>query len=311
MKLDKSHTSFGRHETFPLRYGWLTKAVEAVSKDKDIFHESKHEKAMTELGIGRNMVNALHYWLQVTGLVEFKHGSGEVSALGKALVGERGKKGDPYLEDEATLWILHWLIASNATLATGFFWFFNYYSAPRFRDKDALQALENFVEQELGIKRARTTLKSDLSTVLRMYCPVAGRGGEDHLDSPLASLHLVSAEEGYGYSSLRALRPFLPPVVMHFALQQRFAAQTGHQKRNQEVAIPVRELLYGGSGWAAPGAIFRLNEEGLMSSLNQVVEHYPKVYELRDTAGLNQLYLLTPPEQPEAVLANYYEGKTA
>lgn len=308
MKLNKNKTAFGRHETFPLRYGWLTKGVEAVGKHKGIFHEREHEKAMTTLGIGRNMVNALYYWLQVTGLVTFTSGDGEVSELGKALL---GKDGDPYLEDEATLWIVHWLIASNAEWATGFFWFFNHYSAPRFRDKDALQALEEFVEQELGLKRAHTTLKSDFSTLLRMYAPVAGRGGEEHLDSPLASLQLVSAEEGYGYSSLRTVRSFLPPVAMHFALQQRFAVLIGQQRSIQETAIPVRELLYGGSGWAAPGAVFRLTEEGLMACLHQVMEHYPSMYDLRDTAGVNQLYRLTPSQQPETVLANYYKGNAA
>lgn len=306
MKLNKNKTAFGRHETFPLRYGWLTKGVEVVSKNKDIFHEREHENAMTKLGIGRNMVNALYYWLQVTGLVKFEGGVGEVSELGNALL---GKDGDPYLEDEATLWIVHWLIASNAEQATGFFWFFNYYSSPRFRDKDALQSLEDFVEQELGIKRAHTTLKSDLSTLLRMYSPVANRGGEDHLDSPLASLQLVDAEEGYGYSSLRTLRPFLPPVAMHFALQQRFADQVGQPGNKQETAIPVRELLYGGTGWAAPGAVFRLTEEGLMTCLSQVMERYPLMYELRDTAGLNQLYRSAPLQTAEDVLSNYYKGK--
>lgn len=308
MKLNKNKTAFGRHETFPLRYGWLTKGVEVIGKHKGIFQEREHETAMTELGLGRNMVNALHYWLQVTGLATFAAGDGQVSLLGKALL---GKDGDPYLEDEATLWIVHWLIASNAEWATGFFWFFNHYSAPRFRDKDALQALEDFVEQELGLKRAHTTLKSDVSTLLRMYSPVASRGGEEHLDSPLASLQLVNAEEGYGYGSLRTSRPFLPTVAMHFALQQRFAEHAGQQQGAKEAAIPVRDLLYGGSGWASPGAIFRLNEEGLMTCLHQVMEDYPRMYELRDTAGVNQLYRLTPPQRPETVLTNYYKGGAA
>lgn len=308
MKLNKNQTAFGHHETFPLRYGWLSKGVEALGKNRSIFQECEHEQAMSELGIGRNMVNALHYWLQVTGLVKFAEGNGDISPLGSALL---GRDGDPYLEDEATLWIIHWLIASNAELATGFFWFFNYYSAPRFRDKDALQSLKDFVEQQLGIKRASTTLKSDFSTLLRMYSPVASRGGEDHLDSPLASLQLVNSEEGYGYSSLRTLRQFLPPVAMHFALQQRFADQVGQQGNKQEAVIPVSELLYGGTGWAAPGAVFRLTEEGLMTCLNQVMESYPLTYELRDTAGLNQLYRLTPLQQPKDMLSNYYKGKAA
>ncbi|WP_020560068.1 DUF4007 family protein [Thiofilum flexile] len=299
-------TAFGRHETFPLRYGWLSKGISAAIDNEDIFRSP--EQAMMQLGIGRNMVNALHYWLQAAKLVIFMDGKGIVTPLGHALLGE---KGDPYLEDEATLWIIHWLIVSNVEFATGFFWFFNHYSAPRFRDKDVLQALEDFVEQELGLRRAHTTLKSDISTLLRMYSPVAGRGGEEHLDSPLASLQLVNhTEEGYGYSSLRTSRPFLPTIAMHFALQQRFADYQG-QQAVKEAAIPVRDLLYGGNGLAAPGAAFRLNEEGLMACLHQMMDDYPSYYALRDTAGINQLYRLTPPQQPDEVLFDYYQGGVA
>lgn len=305
MKLNKNKTAFGRHETFPLRYGWLTKGFEAIEKEKELFHNP--EQAMIRLGIGRNMVNALHYWLQVTGIVTFTQEGGEASELGRALLGEHG---DRYLEDEATLWIVHWLIAANAEMATGFFWFFNHYALPRFRDKDALAALEEFVSQHLGIKRSHSTLKSDLSTLLRMYAPVAHRGGDDHLDSPLASLQLVTAEEGYGYSSLRSLHPFLPPVAMHFALQQRFRAEKSGTS-NEQAAIPIRDLLYGGNGWAAPGAVFRLSEEGFMASLQQVMEAYPQHYRLSDTAGLNQLYCLKTPQTSKQILNHYYQGHSA
>lgn len=304
MKLDKNKTAFGRHETFPLRYGWLTKGVSAINDNEKIF--SQPEKAMTELGLGKNMVNALQYWLQAAGLASFDSGVGAVSALGNALLGDEG---DPYLEDEATIWVTHWLIASNAELATGFFWFFNYYSPARFRDTDALNALEEFVVHDIGIKRAHATLKSDFSTLLRMYSPVAGRGGEDHLDSPLASLQLVTPDESHGYNSMRTIRPFLPPVAMHFALQRCFEHQARGQISNGVAAIPVRELLYGGTGNAAPGSIFRLTEEGFMASLNSVIDEYPSYYEINETAGLNQLYCLRTVNHSGHVLSDYYEGQ--
>ncbi|MFZ1388389.1 MAG: DUF4007 family protein [Thiolinea sp.] len=306
MRLTKQKTSFGRHETFPLRYGWLSKGVEITARHPRIFSEQQHEQAMIALGLGRNMLNALHYWLQATHLVVFQEGVGEVTPLGKTLL---GAEGDPYLEDEATLWIMHWLIASNAELATGFFWFFNHYAVPRFREQDAFQTFCDFVEKELGLKRSVSTLKSDFSTLLRMYAPAASRGGEEHLDSPLASLGLIELNEVEGYNSLRSTRPFLPPIALHFALQQRFDAQKAEYAH--EPAIPTRELLYGGSGWAAPGAIFRLNEEGLMANLQRMIEHYPHHYELRETAGLNQLYCLTSKHHTELLLSDYYLGRVA
>ena len=120
MKLNRERTTFGRHETFPLRYGWLTQGLDALRQTPTIF--SQPEPAMIMLGVGRNMVNAIQYWLQVAGVATFSEGQGQPTALGEALLGDAG---DRYLEDEATLWIVHWLIASNAEAATGFYWFFN------------------------------------------------------------------------------------------------------------------------------------------------------------------------------------------
>ena len=65
MKINREKATFGQHETFPLRYGWMTKGIEAVTKAPSIF--TTPEKALIELGIGSNMVNALQYWLRVTG----------------------------------------------------------------------------------------------------------------------------------------------------------------------------------------------------------------------------------------------------
>ena len=295
MQLDPAKTTFGRHETFPLRYGWLTKGFMAVQQNPAIF--SQPESAMMALGVGRNMVNAIQYWLRVTGVVDFNEGTTTLTTLGNVLL---GADGDPYLEDEATLWIIHWLIASNAELATGFFWFFNRFIRPRFEEAEALQALTAFAANELKMRRAQTTLKSDLSTLLRMYAPIAGRS-EEHLDSPLAQLQLVEVQAGRQYRSLRINRPFLPSIALHFALLQRFAAEPN------QPALPIRSLLSGDGDWAAVGAVFRLNEEGLMNHLGRVMEHYPHCYELRDTAGVHQLYRSAEVIDPLAVLRAHYE----
>ncbi|NJM13390.1 MAG: DUF4007 family protein [Synechococcaceae cyanobacterium SM1_2_3] len=299
MKFNRTKTSFGRHETFPLRYGWLTKGLEAIRRTPNLL--TQPESAMIALGVGRNMVNALQYWLGVTGIVEFKEGMGAPTVLGETLL---GAVGDAYLEDEATLWIIHWLIAANAELATGFYWFFNHFASPSFQDQDALRALGEFAERELKIRRAQTTLKSDISTLLRMYAPAAGRNDE-HLDSPLAQLQLITAESGRGYRSPRIARPFLPPIALHFALAQRFAAEP------RLPALPIRAILYDGEDWPAPGAVFRLSEEGLMNTLEQVMERYPESYELRDTAGVHQLYRRGGVIDPLAALRSHYQRVTA
>ena len=53
MKFDPKITKFAGHETFHLRYGWLTKGFRALTKDPKIFEK---ETATIELGVGKNMV---------------------------------------------------------------------------------------------------------------------------------------------------------------------------------------------------------------------------------------------------------------
>ena len=48
--------SFGRHETFSLRYSWLTKGFQAFTKNPDIFSS---DEATIDLGVGKNRVNAI------------------------------------------------------------------------------------------------------------------------------------------------------------------------------------------------------------------------------------------------------------
>ena len=105
-------------------------------------------------------------------------------------------------------------------------------------------------------------------------------------------------------SSARASRPFLPPLALHFALADRF-----HSDR-QTPALPVRVLLYGGDDWPAVGAAFRLTEEGLMSTLARVLDRYPDHYELRDTAGVHQLYRRRAVD-PRKILVDAYRERRA
>jgi hypothetical protein len=305
VKLDPKRTAFGRHETFPLRYAWLTKGFGAICDRTDIF--SQPDRAMVRLGVGRNMVNAIQYWLQAARLVTFSEGRAQPTDIGDMLMGEEG---DRFLEDETTLWLLHWLIASNAELATGFFWFFNRFALPRFQEADFRTGLADFVAQELPVERSQSTLKSDTSTLLRMYALAHNpkqAPEEDHLDTPMAQLRLVEQlGKGGEYRSPRAVRPYLPPLALHFALAECFGGAA-----QRHAAIPVRDLVYGNGQEAAPGAVFRLSEEGFMASLGHVLKHWPGQYELRETAGIHQIYQLRPGADPLAILADHYRRAAA
>ena len=122
MQFEEKNSTFGRHETFALRYSWLTKGYQALENNPDVF--SDVDAATVKLGVGKNMVLSIKYWLQACQITKTKdHSTHTITKIGKLIFDEKDGF-DPYLEDEATIWLLHWLIATNP-VNTAFFWFFN------------------------------------------------------------------------------------------------------------------------------------------------------------------------------------------
>src|SRR5690554_5286263 len=100
---------FSGHETFPLRYGWLKKAYDAVdgrAGESDAKTAFTRPESIAEFGVGKNMVLSLRHWATVTGMLVDVDGVISTSSLGDLIFSENGL--DPYLEYASTLWLLHW-----------------------------------------------------------------------------------------------------------------------------------------------------------------------------------------------------------
>lgn len=283
MKFNKEVTGFGRHETFPLRYGWLTKGFQSSRKNPVVFES---DDATVELGVGKNMVSSIKYWLSACGMIV--KGTTKATPIGDYLLKARNGK-DPYLEDEATIWLIHWLLATNAEQATTWFWFFNKFHKAEFSTEELVTALNDFLKDNISDRPAATTVKQDIGVLLRMYIqsrPHSKLPLEDALDSPLASLRLVSQGSSSKTSMSRPqARPELPVGIFGYAVASLMAEL-------KKVAMPIEELMFSRESAAAPGAVFRLTENDLVTKLEQMVKYLPGVFEIRETAGINQLYQL-------------------
>ncbi len=277
---DPQQVAFGRHETFPIRYGWLSKGFQALSKNPKIFTD---DKATVVLGVGKNMVSAIHYWLQAARLI-YVEDEWKPTPLGECLFADKGW--DSYLEDEATLWLIHWLLASTPDKATAIFWFFNRFHKAQFTEAEVLVALQSFVKTQVDGNRAETTLKIDVNVILRMYAPSLREKGilsEEALDSPLATLNLLRRGEDKTFSATVESRS-VPVAVLAFAIAELFHA------RPADTALNLRDLVHSDGYWPAPAAIFRITEAHLLNLLEEVSATWPSLYGLRETAGIHQIY---------------------
>ena len=303
---DRGNVGFGRHQTFSLRYGWLSKAFRAVERDPTIL---RSDIAIADLGVGKNMVESMGYWLRACRLVQ---PSTEVVAteLGQLLFAHDGV--DPYLEDEATIWLLHWLICSNPTQATSWFWFFNKFHKVEFSAEEVQTALHDYVKDQVQEKEqpSASTLKNDANLLPRMYSRSSiakSKPIEDALDSPFTLLGLVSQSDRQRFfSSAPQQRDALPAEIMGFAILELLDALSVE-------SLLVEDLLYSRGDLPAPGSIFRLTEQALIGKLEQLVDTYPAYFRLDDTAGLHQLFRTQSISALEMLQAYYqsYIGEVA
>ena len=297
VRLTGSNTAFGRHESFPLRFGWITKGLSALAGDSKIF---TREDATIELGVGKNMVNSIRYWLQAA---QMAHRDPKTNILKPTPLAEIvfGDDGDPYLEDEGTIWLLHWLLATNPREATAIYWFFNHFHKPAFTTGEVVTGITDFAKRELSSRTSVTTLKGDAQLLLRMYARTAANARialEDALDSPLAMLDLQERLDTKTWRAVPMDRAELPSNVFAFAIAQLFELVNLDQ-------FAITDLMYSGYEHCAPGAVFRMTEDGLVSKLEALCEEYPNALRLDRTAGIFQLFKMAPLNSLEILKAHY------
>ena len=277
--------SFSGHETFPFRYPWLKKGFDAVREDGDVF---VRDDAITTLGVGKNMVRSIRHWCLTTGVVEEtprEHGGRlRVSELGNRLLADDGL--DPYLEDPATLWLLHWQIATNRVRATTWFWTFSHFNEPEFSREALTSALYKWTQTLGGKPVALSSLKRDVEVFLRTYVPSRqSRSGvaEDSLDCPLVELGLiVQSGNSHAYQFHRGAQRTLPDSVLLFAILRFWEAFAPNAK-----TLAISDLA---RQPASPGRVFKIDESSLVARVERIEWPTKGAVSYAETAGLRQLY---------------------
>lgn len=282
MSLGASKGTFGRHGSFPLRFGWIPKGLEELRENPTIF---KQEDATVSFGVGKNMVTAMQYWLEAARLVNPSQSNRglELSSISEIVFTETA---DPYLEDDGTIWLLHWLLSSNPRSATSIYWFFNHFHKTTFTSDEVATGLRDFVHREISSKTSANTLKRDSALVLRMYSHSHANDGlnlEESLDSPLATLGLLQRLDVRLWRSDVTKGPEVPLFVLAFAIAEIFQVTDREQ-------LPIHDLMYSNTEHCAPGAVFRMTEEGLVNGLEAVCQKHNTQLALDQTAGVFQLY---------------------
>lgn len=302
---------FSGHETFPCRYTWLPKAVSHLQVKPDLF--SDEDDAMVRLGVGKNMVRAIKFWVDVASVAKSaKSGEMEVTKLGQDILGREGY--DPYLEDIQTLWLLHWLLSSAATEPL-FAWNYllNYWHRPDFTRSEALLVFDREA-QRLGKKLSPVTLEHHFTTFLHTYLPTRGAKGEileDNLDCPLTELNFIlkvgdrTTEDSNRREPIFAFRVEdkleISPALFIYCVNDFW-----EKRRATEATLSFRDVAVGES---SPGQVFKLPESAVRHRLETIERDSRGAFIYQESSALPQIVRQHKPSASTLLSRVYQKSK--
>jgi hypothetical protein len=290
---------FARHETFHPRFGWLKKGFDAVVRNPEIFGR---EDAHIQLGVGKNMGLSIRYWCMAFKLIEVGDPNGHrgfstPSELGLRLLGEGGW--DQYLEDIASLWLLHWNLLKSPCMATAWRFIFDEFRKADFTRDDLLLELTAY-RDKLASRVQDSSLEKDVTCLLRMYVeqPQKKAITEETLDCPFVELGLIrQAGDAQHYAFRIGAKANLPAAIIVAAALEFVASNDVRQH-----TVSLASLTYGPG---SPGLAFKLTESAICQAIEDI-SLKPGGVMLSDTAGLVQMSFHEEPLRLAKRILNHY-----
>lgn len=289
--------TFSGHESFQCRQLWLKKGYDYINKNKSF----NDEDAVVELGVGKNMVSSIRFWMKAFNLLTIND---QLTEIAHRLLADDGY--DPYLEDEGSLWLLHYQLIKRGFASTYSIVFND------FRREKIEFTKENFTsfiirksESEKSFPTNSKTLQEDFSVLLKMYLrsDVQSKDKEDSYSGLLTELSLLKCFQKKNetnekiemidiYSIENNERKEIPDEIILYAILDN---------ENFESSINLNSIEQNNN---SVGTVFAINKTGILNKIENLVLKYPNMI-FNDHAGVKELQFKDKPSA-FTILDNYY-----
>jgi hypothetical protein len=281
---------FSGHETFHCRHFWLKKGFDFINQGLDF----KEPEVVVNLGVGKNMVSSIQYWLTAFDIAI----NGETSEFANQVFSNNGF--DEYLENNGSLWLLHYFLLKKDFASLYRLTFIDFRKtriSAEFNEEQIVDFITKLTVRN-GLKISSKSIENDVKVLIRNYVPLYKFGSkslEDDFSSLLINLDLITKVNGSfinGSQEFRFLydsKNNLPELVLLFAIMDTYENQ---------MSISVNDLQVEVSD------LFLCNREGTEFKLNQLQEQGYLVY--KDDAGRKEIQIKKKITK-WSVLKDYYE----
>ena len=277
---------FSGHESFPCKTLWLKKGYDFVVNQNNF----NNADAVIKLGVGKNMVSSIRYWLRVFGICE----NDKPTWLGNYLFDDACGK-DKYIEDLATIWLLHFNLVffKEASLYNLFFC-----GVQRERTQFEREQIQTYVKLKVAVAGKQNaynenTVKKDIGVLLQNYTlPRKPQSNED-FSSLLIDLDLIRQNsEGKGYYfNVDGKRKVTKEVFLYGLLTLK------EQEDDNTISFDtIQEKV---------GLVFCMQDFETIEMIKLLAKEYSQYFAYSDVAGIKQVQFVKDLEVKQ-VLDNYY-----
>ena len=290
--------TFSGHESFQCRHLWLKKGYDFVKNGKSF----SDEDAVVELGVGKNMVSSIRFWMKAFNILS---PDDELTNIAHKLLDDNGW--DPYLEDEASLWLLHYQLVKKGFAST-YSIVFNELRREKieFTKHNFISLVKRKAETGKSFQINEKTLQEDFSVLSKMYLrsDAQNRDKEDSFSGLLTELDLIKTfsrkienndkkVETIDYFSIENIdRSEIPDEIILYSILD-------NEDFDVSISLNTIEQEYN-----SVGSIFALNRPGILGKIENLANKYSYLI-FKDDAGIKELQFKKKPS-PLSILDKYY-----
>tara|TARA_R110002050_G_scaffold176775_1_gene309772 strand:- start:35447 stop:36301 length:855 start_codon:yes stop_codon:yes gene_type:complete len=275
---------FSGHESFHCRPFWLKKGFDFV-KTNQVFNDY----AGIELGVGKNMVASIRFWLKSFDIVD---NNDQLTELANKLFTDDGW--DPFIEDEATLWLLHFNLCAK-----------NYSSIYHLIFSELRKVRPEFTKNhfmsqvhEIESKQSENIVGKDFTVFTRTYFGKPSKDKEESFSGLFTELNLLTElgtdnNNNHLYHISNSKQDKIPWQVILYCIVEN---------DNYSNSISFSSLFTDENG---VGKLFAFSQDGLESKLMEISENTKDVVYKND-AGVKELQFKNKTPNGLEILNSYY-----
>lgn len=275
---------YSGHESFACKSLWLKKGYDFIN-GKNNFNAPD---AVVQLGVGKNMVASIRYWMKVFGLTN----NDELLPIAHYIFDSNNGK-DPFVEDLGTLWLLHFLLVSTGEATLYKLLFTRLQRERKLFDR---QHVVNYVKRimtEDGKQNMfnENTIKKDIGTLLQNYVLPQKAKALDDYGALLIDLELIRIDaDGKSYIFNIEGKRQVPWQLFLFAVLSL-------KGKDNSIGYDLLQEI---------GLIFCMNDIEVIEMCRIIEANHSGDIRYSDTAGIRQLQFIHR-LTVENVLDEYYD----